>query len=593
MVATNRGRLLALFLAAVAVAASSCGEDPVVPPPDADVATIDVSAPVAALDAVGRTVQLSTVARDASGNQVSASVTWASSDVSVLTVSASGEATAVSDGDATVTASIGGVEGDAQLSVLQVATGLAFVDQPAEADAGQRIDPVEVAWVDALGTPVVRRVDPIALSLAEDVSANYELIGGEARAAESGVATFTDLAIEGPGGAVRLRATAADFDETGADLTVREIVAPFDDFQAADLVIGQSDFSSGERSLGATRLQGPGGVTRIGEDGPFYVADLLGSRILGYEAIPTVSGKGAEFVLGQADFDSEDADSTLSAETFGYPASIATDGQKLVVSDVANNRVLIWNDAPHPGRRSADVVVGQPNFTSSTEGTSRTTLWQPSGVSVAGGRLVVVDAFNNRVLIWNTIPTANGAPADIVLGQLDFSTAFLGRSGASGFNSPWGVWSDGERLVVADEGNDRVLIWEEFPVSNGEPADLVIGVDDFDAGPPPGVPAADRNRLNCPRGVTSDGEFLYVADTGFNRVMIYPFPTRSGVSPIGVLGQSDFTLGASDDPNQDGQSDGVASARTFTAPSFVDLIDGSLFVSDLTNARVLRFTPVR
>ena len=46
----------------------------------------------------------------------------------------------------------------------------------------------------------------------------------------------------------------------------------------------------------------------------------------------------------------------------------------------------------------------------------------PQGVWIQNGRLYVADTQNNRVLIYNQIPTANGASADVVLGQPDFTT---------------------------------------------------------------------------------------------------------------------------------------------------------------------------
>jgi hypothetical protein len=88
---------------------------------------------------------------------------------------------------------------------------------------------------------------------------------------------------------------------------------------------------------------------------------------------------------------------------------------KLFVSGALNNRVLIWNTLP-VGNVPADVVVGQANFTTGTSGTSRTQMNQPIGIAVAGGRLILSDAVNNRVLIWNTIPTTNGVIVTVCAG---------------------------------------------------------------------------------------------------------------------------------------------------------------------------------
>jgi hypothetical protein len=82
--------------------------------------------------------------------------------------------------------------------------------------------------------------------------------------------------------------------------------------------------------------------------------------------------------------------------------------------------------------------------------------------------LFLADAFNNRVLIWNSIPTANFTPADLVLGQGDFTHRAANddlQSGAIGANStartlstPAGVYVYGTKLFVADNANNRYLI---------------------------------------------------------------------------------------------------------------------------------------
>ena len=53
---------------------------------------------------------------------------------------------------------------------------------------------------------------------------------------------------------------------------------------------------------------------------------------------------------------------------------------------------------------------------------------------------------NNRVLIWRTIPTVNDAPADIVVGQVNFSDSGHNFNSGSaspnerGLRGPQGVW---------------------------------------------------------------------------------------------------------------------------------------------------------
>ncbi|HKR09487.1 MAG TPA: Ig-like domain-containing protein [Gemmatimonadaceae bacterium] len=87
------------------------------PPPPPTVASISVSPSTSSIQ-TGATVQLSAVARDASGNTISGQTfSWASSNNSVATVSSSGRVTAVAAGTANVSATIGSVSGSASITV--------------------------------------------------------------------------------------------------------------------------------------------------------------------------------------------------------------------------------------------------------------------------------------------------------------------------------------------------------------------------------------------------------------------------------------------------------------------------------------------
>ncbi|MVM41593.1 hypothetical protein GO730_34500 [Spirosoma sp. HMF3257] len=172
----------------------------------------------------------------------------------------------------------------------------------------------------------------------------------------------------------------------------------------------------------------------------------------------------------------------------------------------------------------------------------------PRGVWTVGGRLMVSDTGQNRVFIWNQLPTTEFAEPDIILGQLD--TEETGRNsggqvGADTLQYPSGLWSDGERLIVADAWNHRVLIWNHFPTYHGQPADVVLGQVDFICNQPNGQgigAAPTAQTLNWPYGVTSDGERLWIADTGNRRVLYYDhIPTQSYASATAVIGQLDFT----------------------------------------------------
>jgi hypothetical protein len=84
------------------------------------VASVSVQAPTGALDALGATMQLTAVGRDAKENVVAgASFAWSSSAANVTTVDANGLVTAVGNGDAKISASADGKSGSADIKVAQ------------------------------------------------------------------------------------------------------------------------------------------------------------------------------------------------------------------------------------------------------------------------------------------------------------------------------------------------------------------------------------------------------------------------------------------------------------------------------------------
>jgi hypothetical protein len=85
--------------------------------------------------------------------------------------------------------------------------------------------------------------------------------------------------------------------------------------------------------------------------------------------------------------------------------------------------------------------------------------------------------------------------------------------------------SDGKYLFVADAGNDRVLVYKSIPTDSGAPADIILGQQaDYlnqasDSAIPDRVAAADS--FKTPTDLAWDGTNLYVCD-GFNRrVVVY------------------------------------------------------------------------
>jgi uncharacterized protein YjdB len=81
-----------------------------------EVATVEVSPPTASL-LIGERVQFSARIEDASGRQLSREIQWNSTASQIATVTSSGEVLALSPGSATISATSGGVRGEATVQV--------------------------------------------------------------------------------------------------------------------------------------------------------------------------------------------------------------------------------------------------------------------------------------------------------------------------------------------------------------------------------------------------------------------------------------------------------------------------------------------
>jgi uncharacterized protein (TIGR03437 family) len=443
--------------------------------------------------------------------------------------------------------------------------------------------------------------------------------------------------------------------------SVVTFAADFITGQGARITVGQRTFTSQDigTTSSATVLGAVGGVayannTLFVVDSNHVQATPVYNRVMIYQNIsqyvlnPTAAipqqgqrcavciggdnGGAANLVLGQPDFVT--ADINLTQNGLRTPTGIATNGQILAVADTDNNRVLIWNSIPTVIDQPADLVLGQANFTTGNVGLDSKSFRGPQGLWIQGNQFFVADTQNHRVMIWNSIPTKNDQPADLVLGEPNFNTAPASTVSdsaptASNMFSPVSVTSDGQRLFVTDLGHNRVLIWNSIPTQTQQAADVEIGqpnmtselpnnsfsgmtatsatdttnketpvlcntVTGFDAANNPIYPARCGATLDFPRFALSDGQHLFVADGGNDRILVYnSIPTQNGQRADEVIGQPDeFSDQVTDSTNTFQLDANVLSSSPATVRSPLALAwDGSnLYVTDPYDRRVLAFT---
>lgn len=364
---------------------------------------------------------------------------------------------------------------------------------------------------------------------------------------------------------------------------------------AAQDVLGQADFSSTAANASSFPYASAGGLSGVTDvkadpNGNLFAADTGNNRVISFPR----GAKTANQLWGQTDFSSNGANQ-IKPGSINAPFKIAVDYSQppyaLYVSDTNNNRILVWKDgARFRSGDPADMVIGQPDLMTAlanvdsggAQKASSMSLSSPKGIAVDGyGNLYVADSGNNRVLRFSRPVSQSGRiAADNVIGQPDFSASSSGLSALS-LNAPSGaaIGPDGD-LFVADSGNNRVL---EFPngAGAGTAAIRVYGQPDFTTAISPGAVSAQT--LTSPQGIFVDSsDSLYVADTGANRVLV--FPSAKDAAPAAsaaavVIGQAQF--------NSAGAGGGPTGLR---GPSDVALdSSGNVYVSDTGNNRVLSF----
>jgi len=365
----------------------------------------------------------------------------------------------------------------------------------------------------------------------------------------------------------------------------------FQTFQAADVVLGQPNFTTTTATSGQpNRFNSSYSAAMDPTTGKVFVADTNNNRVLRYDSVAAMtSGASAEAVLGQPDLVSKGSATTQKEMDSPFGLAIDKNGT-LWVADATNNRVLRFDGASAKANAAvnADGVLGQPDFSTKAILTPPTqaSMSSPRAVAVdANGVLWVADFGNNRVLRFDDAATAiNGANADGVLGEPGFTINFGGVATQYAMHGPDGLTVDAAgHLWVADYTNNRVLRFDDAAnLSNGALASHVLGQPDFTTSAALSTPTAAS--LNHPAGLAFDSNgALWISDALNSRILRFDGAVKKGdyAAANAVLGQVDFV------------TKGATVTATGIAAAFGLTIDpaGALWAADTLNHRVLPYTP--
>jgi len=284
---------------------------------------------------------------------------------------------------------------------------------------------------------------------------------------------------------------------------------------AADHVVGQPDFFTATPKTSATGFNGPQGISV--DDDYLAVSEWSNSRVSFWPLASLLTAPRATAVFGQPDLDTSGTNTGgLSDRTLATTSDVKRVGAQYLVTDPGNNRVLgVLASAIGPSGAAAHLILGQASSTTNGAGSGWAELSAPLGLAFNGQQLVVVEYGNDRLAIFNSMPTVTGAAADLAWGGWGVDALHL--------SSPVGTWLTGSQLFVADRSNDRIMVFNGVPTDPSDSADVVLGQVDF-AG-------SEHNQCSCTSAKANTlwgAHFVFVgpcrtivADTQNNRVLIY------------------------------------------------------------------------
>lgn len=195
-----------------------------------------------------------------------------------------------------------------------------------------------------------------------------------------------------------------------------------------------------------------------------------------------------------------------------------------------------------------------------------------------------------------------------VLGQGDFSMGQSNRGaddpGDNTLSEPQYVCKYGDMLFISDRGNHRVMVWNQMPQEDGEPASLVLGQEDFadcaenrgmittldemtsglgsESLDPFSISKAQEDTMSQPAGLSVIAGQLYVVDSGNHRILKWnTLPSEDGEAPNLVMGQDNLEC------NETNRRGVISSGSLFFPMAIRSGDDKRVFVADKDNHRVL------
>ena len=269
-------------------------------------------------------------------------------------------------------------------------------------------------------------------------------------------------------------------------------------------------------------------------------------------AVTTFAGSAG--TSGNADGFGTDAE-------FYQPYGVTTDGNDLYVTDRRNNTIRRIDIATGEVTTLAGNATALPSSYGTTDGTGADARFaEPTGITTDGTNLYVSDKGSDSI-------------RKIVIATRVVTTLAGGTTGAddgtgadASFNEPYGITTDGTNLYVADSQNNTI---RKVVIATGEVTTLAGDASvAYPYGSDDGTGSAAL--FYEPRGITTDGTNLYVADSMNHTIRKIVISTKEVTTYAGTAGVT-------------GSADGIGTAASFRRPVGITSDGTNLYVADYEN----------
>jgi sugar lactone lactonase YvrE len=254
--------------------------------------------------------------------------------------------------------------------------------------------------------------------------------------------------------------------------------------------------------------------------------------------------------------------SAPSGPRLDFPAGVDADGSSVYVANSRNNTIVKLD----PGG-AISLVAGAMFKQGSNDGTGPGALFNsPDGLTIYSGAAYVSDTNNSdirKIALSSKIVST-------VAGTANTPGTEDGHGGAAHFNLPTAICNDGKgTFYIADTGNSLIR-----RLGSDGAVTTIAGQAPDGEGKEDGPPS--KSKFNRPRGIATDGKFVYVADTANNVIR-----------KIDLSGNVTSTIAGT---GSEGKDNGKGTEASFDHPEALATDGTTLYIADADNHAIRKLS---